>query len=455
MLNMNKKIFISYSHQNMEWAQENGYNLLPWLESQLAPEGISVWWDKDLKRMPGIEYEQRIYSKIDEADLAILLISQEYAASSFIRCKEEPHIKARYERGELMILPLMISPVSNMYKNNRLSWIFDLQIFPEATKPLIDIVKDKSRWESTKVNLLDGIYNRITSSAKPSKTVKPDPTPIPAPIPQPTPDRIKKYWWVMLCAVVIGVFGWVWSNREPVDYPDIEENIPLEIITEEINSEDSNANAELEELRATQALLEKENNELKHNNEELKNSNKDLQKDIDNIKAKEEAERQAKLQAERKAKEEAEKSAKLQTEKKAKEEANREAQQATQVSKIEAYGIGNDYYYGRNGKLQDYAEAVKWYRKSAEQGYAYAQDNLGVCYENGQGVKQDYAEAVKWYRKAAEQGDADAQNNLGVCYRNGQGVEKDINKAIELYQQAARQGHEIAQKNLKELGKSW
>lgn len=158
---MNKKIFISYSHQNMEWAQENGYNLLPWLESQLAPEGISVWWDKDMTRMPGIEYEQRIYSKIDEADLAILLISQEYAVSSFIRDKEEPRIKARYERGELMIIPLMISPVSNMYKNNRLSWIFDLQIFPEATKPLIDIVKDKSKWESTKVNLLDGIYNRL------------------------------------------------------------------------------------------------------------------------------------------------------------------------------------------------------------------------------------------------------------------------------------------------------
>ena len=34
----------------------------------------------------------------------------------------------------------------------------------------------------------------------------------------------------------------------------------------------------------------------------------------------------------------------------------------------------------------------------AEQGYAYAQYNLGVMYENGRGVRQDYAEAVKWYR---------------------------------------------------------
>lgn len=35
-------------------------------------------------------------------------------------------------------------------------------------------------------------------------------------------------------------------------------------------------------------------------------------------------------------------------------------------------------------------------------------------YRDGRGVLQSDTEAVKWYRKAAEQGDADAQNNLGV-----------------------------------------
>ena len=57
---------------------------------------------------------------------------------------------------------------------------------------------------------------------------------------------------------------------------------------------------------------------------------------------------------------------------------------------------------------QDYAEAVKWYRKAAEQGYADAQYNLGSCYYNGKGVPQNYAEAVKWYCKAVGQGHADA-----------------------------------------------
>jgi hypothetical protein len=38
-----------------------------------------------------------------------------------------------------------------------------------------------------------------------------------------------------------------------------------------------------------------------------------------------------------------------------------------------------------------------------------AQNDLGIRYYNGDSVPQDYAKAVEWYRKAAEQGDADAQ----------------------------------------------
>ena len=61
----------------------------------------------------------------------------------------------------------------------------------------------------------------------------------------------------------------------------------------------------------------------------------------------------------------------------------------------------------------DYATALKEWRPLAERGVSTAQFNLGVIYDNGEGVPQDYAEAVKWYRKAAEQGDAAAQSNLG------------------------------------------
>jgi len=68
-------------------------------------------------------------------------------------------------------------------------------------------------------------------------------------------------------------------------------------------------------------------------------------------------------------------------------------------------------------------------------------------YENGQGVKQDHAEAVRWYRKAAEQGQADAQCNLGDMYAMGQGVKQDHAEAVQWYRKASEQGHPRAQCN--------
>lgn len=53
-------------------------------------------------------------------------------------------------------------------------------------------------------------------------------------------------------------------------------------------------------------------------------------------------------------------------------------------------------------------EAVRWYRKSAEQGYATAQFNLGLCYEKGTGVQKSFVEAYKWFNVAAAQGDENA-----------------------------------------------
>ena len=77
----------------------------------------------------------------------------------------------------------------------------------------------------------------------------------------------------------------------------------------------------------------------------------------------------------------------------------------------------------------DYETAFREFKPLAEQGHADAQTNIGLLYENGQGVPQNYGEAVKWYRKAAEQGYADAQKNLGVMYADGAGVPQNYGQA--------------------------
>ena len=67
---------------------------------------------------------------------------------------------------------------------------------------------------------------------------------------------------------------------------------------------------------------------------------------------------------------------------------------------------------------------MKWFRKAAEQNHADAQNWLGVCYNNGQGVAKNMTEAMKWYWKAAVQGNEYAQYNLGVCHSDGETVAK-------------------------------
>jgi TPR repeat protein/serine/threonine protein kinase len=114
------------------------------------------------------------------------------------------------------------------------------------------------------------------------------------------------------------------------------------------------------------------------------------------------------------------------------------------------YRIGYMYSLGK-GVVQNDVEAVKWYRKLAEQGDSDGQNSLGKKYENGQGVTQDYAEAVKWYRKSAEQGNSNGQNSLGWMYAHGKGVKQDDGEALKWCRKSAEQGNPYGQNSLGDM----
>ena len=65
-------------------------------------------------------------------------------------------------------------------------------------------------------------------------------------------------------------------------------------------------------------------------------------------------------------------------------------------------------------------------------------------YDNGQGVAQDHEEAIKWFRKAAEQSCGLAQLNLGQIYLWGQSRPQDVDEVIKWYRLAAKNGGEEA-----------
>ena len=117
---------------------------------------------------------------------------------------------------------------------------------------------------------------------------------------------------------------------------------------------------------------------------------------------------------------------------------------AVSEKQVNEWSAEGDRLYGQ----KRYDEAVGYYRRAAEQGHAWAQFRLGLCYENGRGITKDATQAVTWYRKAAEQGHAPAQSNLGYCYGTGTGVAKDATQAVYWYRKAAEQGLAPAQYNL-------
>jgi TPR repeat protein len=118
------------------------------------------------------------------------------------------------------------------------------------------------------------------------------------------------------------------------------------------------------------------------------------------------------------------------------------------------FDLGACYRFGQ-GVPKNEVEAVRWYRKAADQGYDKAQYNLGVCYDAGTGVAKDHEEAARWYRRAAYQGHGKAAYNLAVDYKYGQGVERDDAEAWAWFDMAAGLGEARAAASRDELGKEF
>ena len=76
---------------------------------------------------------------------------------------------------------------------------------------------------------------------------------------------------------------------------------------------------------------------------------------------------------------------------------------------------------------KNFKRAVELFEAAAAQGYAPAQYNLAILYDEGRGVPQDCA--VELYEAAAAQGYAPAQFNM--CYNEAIALQKLSSKRLE------------------------
>lgn len=103
------------------------------------------------------------------------------------------------------------------------------------------------------------------------------------------------------------------------------------------------------------------------------------------------------------------------------------------------HDLGNYYH-----SINDIDNAILWFTKVAEKGFARSQNELGLFYNNGTKVAKDMIKAVHWFEEAAAQGHPGAQNNLGNIYF----MRGDYDKAINLWQQSAKAGYVESLSNL-------
>ena len=168
-------VFVSYSHRDDTWVKEGTYGLIPWLAQQLKKNDVEIWYDHALKHLPGAEYRKLIRSEIDRAHLAILLISQDFVSSDFIREFELPWIRQRVEGGDLSLIPILVGPTLD----EDLDWLADRQMLPGKPAPLVEYTESIARWQAVRLDILGAIRDRAREIAA---RLSAEPSTCPAPV---------------------------------------------------------------------------------------------------------------------------------------------------------------------------------------------------------------------------------------------------------------------------------
>ena len=114
---------------------------------------------------------------------------------------------------------------------------------------------------------------------------------------------------------------------------------------------------------------------------------------------------------------------------------------------VAIYSLGCNYSNGLHGLPQDHAKALELYHRAGELGYAGAYHNIGVAYDDGNGVGRDENKAVHYYELAAMGGSVEARRNVGVHEYNA----GNIDRALQHYMIAAGSGFTRSLEDIKQM----
>jgi len=121
------KIFISYHHKDEEWKDR----LVSHLQVLKLEGFVEVWDDRQLD--PAINWITTIKKELNEANIAVLLISANFLTSDFIRKEEIPVLLNRRKEEGIVVFPIILKPCAW----NTVEWLRTIQVYPKDGRPLV------------------------------------------------------------------------------------------------------------------------------------------------------------------------------------------------------------------------------------------------------------------------------------------------------------------------------
>ncbi len=129
------KVFISYAHKDESFKDD----LLTVLDPLARKCILEIWHDRKIEA--GDEWRREIEAAMNECDMALLFISKNFLASTFVQDKELPRLLQRRKEAGLHVVPIIIGPC--MWESEPV--LADLQALPRDAKPVNSFRKGYAR----------------------------------------------------------------------------------------------------------------------------------------------------------------------------------------------------------------------------------------------------------------------------------------------------------------------
>ncbi len=112
-----------------------------------------------------------------------------------------------------------------------------------------------------------------------------------------------------------------------------------------------------------------------------------------------------------------------------------------------SYTVAQIYFNGYLDVPKNERQALLWFRRAADAGYAPAMTDIGASTPMATAAcRKTEAQALNWLRKAADLGDGRAMTGIGWMYEGGLGGSIDDRQAVNWYRKAAATGFSATMK---------